>query len=282
MDMAFGPDGALYVLDYGTAWFGGDEHSALYRIENATDGRSPSAEASANKTSGTAPLKVTFSSVSTTDPDGDALSYAWDFGDGGTSTAADPAHTYRANGTYTATLTVKDPTGRTASASVQVVVGNTAPKVTLELPAEGALFDFGDEIPFKVTVTDPEDGTVDCSKVKVTYILGHDSHGHPVTSANGCSGTIKTSADGGHDPNANIFGVIDAEYTDGGAAARRRSLTTTRRSSSRATGRPSTSPPRPASTSSTRPRPTAAAPSATSTMTTGSPSSRTTSPAPSG
>ena len=25
MDMAFGPDGALYVLDYGIAWFGGDE-----------------------------------------------------------------------------------------------------------------------------------------------------------------------------------------------------------------------------------------------------------------
>ncbi|WP_415924513.1 ThuA domain-containing protein [Streptomyces sp. MI02-7b] len=216
MDMAFGPDGALYVLDYGTAWFGGDEHSALYRIENATDGRSPSAEASANKTSGTAPLKVTFSSAGTTDPDGDALTYAWDFGDGGTSTAADPAHTYRTNGTYTANLTVKDPTGRTASASVQVVVGNTAPKVTLNLPAEGALFSFGDEIPFDVTVTDPEDGTVDCSKVKVTYILGHDSHGHPVTSVNGCSGTIKTSADGGHDPNANIFGVIDAEYTDGG------------------------------------------------------------------
>ncbi|MFJ6635172.1 ThuA domain-containing protein [Streptomyces sp. NPDC091376] len=216
MDMSFGPDGALYVLDYGTAWFGGDEHSALYRIENATGGRSPVAEATVNKTSGKAPLKVAFSSAGTTDADGDALTYSWDFGDGGTSTAANPAYTYRKNGTYTATVTAKDPTGRTGSASVQVVVGNTAPKVTLQLPAEGTLFDFGDEIPFKVTATDPEDGTVDCAKVKVTYILGHDSHGHPVTSANGCTGTIKTSADGGHDPNANIFGVFDAEYTDGG------------------------------------------------------------------
>lgn len=216
MDMAFGPDGALYVLDYGTAWFGGDHNSGLYRIENATGGRSPVAEASANKTSGVAPLKVAFSSAGTTDADGDALTYSWDFGDGGTSTSANPTYTYRKNGTYTATVTAKDTDGRTGSASVRVVVGNTAPKVTLDLPAEGALFTFGDEIPFKVTVTDPEDGTIDCAKVKVTYILGHDSHGHPVTSANGCTGTIKTAADGGHDDDANIFAVFDAEYTDGG------------------------------------------------------------------
>ncbi|MET9943106.1 PQQ-dependent sugar dehydrogenase, partial [Streptomyces halstedii] len=33
MDMAFGPDGALYVLDYGTGYFNGDANSAVYRIE---------------------------------------------------------------------------------------------------------------------------------------------------------------------------------------------------------------------------------------------------------
>uniref|UniRef100_UPI0018D04908 ThuA domain-containing protein n=1 Tax=Streptomyces clavuligerus TaxID=1901 RepID=UPI0018D04908 len=216
MDMAFGPDGALYVLDYGTAWFGGDHNSALYRIENATGGRSPVAEASARRTSGTAPLRVAFSSAGTTDADGDPLTYRWTFGDGATSTAPDPTHVYRTNGTHTATLTVTDPTGRTGSASLRIVVGNTAPTVTLKKPALGTLFRFGDEIPFEVTVTDPEDGPVDCAKVKVSYILGHDSHGHPLTTAQGCTGTIKTSSDGGHDPNANIFGVLDAEYTDGG------------------------------------------------------------------
>ncbi|WP_261719910.1 PQQ-dependent sugar dehydrogenase [Streptomyces sp. FZ201] len=216
MDMAFGPDGALYVLDYGLSWFGGDENSALYRIEYAADGHSPVAQASADRTSGQAPLRVRFSSEGSTDQDGDTLTYHWDFGDGATSTSATPTHRYRTNGTYTATLTVKDPSGRTGSASVQVVVGNTAPKVTLELPQDGQLFSFGDAIPFKVRVSDPEDRRIDCSKVKVTFVLGHDSHGHPVTSANGCTGTIQTSADGGHDEDANIFGVLDAEYTDGG------------------------------------------------------------------
>ncbi|TGN75403.1 carbohydrate-binding protein [Streptomyces bauhiniae] len=217
MDMAFGPDGALYVLDYGTAWFGGDDNSALYRIENATDGHSPVARAAADKTSGQAALKVRFSSAGTTDQDGDTLTYHWDFGDGTGSTAANPTHTYRQNGTYTATLTAKDPSGRTGSAAVRVVVGNTAPTVTLQLPQDGQLFSFGDAVPFTVKVTDPEDGqNIDCSKVTVHFILGHDTHGHPLTSAKGCSGTIQTSADGGHDENEDIFGVFDAEYTDNG------------------------------------------------------------------
>nr|WP_237537768.1 PQQ-dependent sugar dehydrogenase [Streptomyces sp. SID2999] len=217
MDMAFGPDGALYVLDYGTAWFGGDENSALYRIENATGGHSPVAKAGADKTSGQAALKVRFSSAGTTDQDGDTLTYHWDFGDGTSSTAANPSHTYRQNGTYTATLTAKDPSGRTGSAAVRVVVGNTAPTVTLQLPQDGQLFSFGDAVPFSVKVTDPEDGqNIDCSKVTVHFILGHDTHGHPLTSAKGCSGTIQTSADGGHDENEDIFGVFDAEYTDNG------------------------------------------------------------------
>ncbi|MFE2581580.1 PQQ-dependent sugar dehydrogenase, partial [Streptomyces sp. NPDC059378] len=230
MDMAFGPDGALYVLDYGTAWFGGDDHSGLYRIENATDGHSPVAQAAADRTSGQAPLKVAFSTAGSSDQDGDALTYSWDFGDGATASRADPTHKYKKNGTYTATVTAKDTTGRTGSASVQVVVGNTAPTVTLQLPQDGQLFSFGDAIPFKVKVTDPEDGkAIDCSKVTVNFILGHDTHGHPLTSAQGCTGTIQTSADGGHDQDANIFGVLDAQYTDNGGGGQE-ALTTHARS----------------------------------------------------
>ncbi|MFF7104534.1 PQQ-dependent sugar dehydrogenase [Streptomyces nigra] len=218
MDMAFGPDGALYALDYGTGYFNGDENSALYRVEHVTGGRAPLAQAKANVTSGKAPLAVSFSSAGSSDPDGDTLSYAWTFGDGATSTAANPSHTYSAEGQYTATLKVTDPGGKSATASVQITVGNTAPTVRIDTPADGQIYDFGAAIPFKVTVTDPEDGTIDCSRVKVNFIVGHDSHGHPQTSATGCTGTLQTLADGEHDPNANIFGVIDAEYTDKGAA----------------------------------------------------------------
>jgi cytochrome c len=219
MDQQFGPDGALYVLDYGTGWFNGDANSALYRIEYrpAGGGRAPIAVAGSNKTSGTAPLAVTFSSAGTSDPDGGTLNYAWTFGDGTTSTAANPAHTYTANGTYTVTLKVTDSTNLSSTANVIINVGNTAPTIRVDLPANGQVFAFGDTVPFKITVTDPEDGTIDCSRVKMNYILGHDSHGHPVTTQNGCTGSIATPLDGEHELSANLFGVWDAEYTDLGA-----------------------------------------------------------------
>jgi PKD repeat protein len=160
---------------------------------------------------------VQFSSAGSGDPDGDAITYAWDFTTNGStdSTAANPSFTYTGNGEFTATLTVRDSTGRSSTASLVIGVGR--PTVALNLPLNGRLFNFGDAIPFQVTVTDPNASTVDCGRVKVSYVLGHDSHGHGITSATGCSGTLQTTADGEHDPNANIFGVMTAEYTPVGS-----------------------------------------------------------------
>ncbi|MFC8569265.1 ThuA domain-containing protein [Streptomyces sp. NPDC057245] len=216
MDMEFGPDGALYVLDYGLSWFQGDENSGLYRIENAADGYTPIVEASADKTSGAAGLKVKFTATAA-DADSPDLTYAWDFGDGTKGEGLTPTHKYKEVGTYTATFTATDPEGNTGNASVRIVVGNTAPTVKIDVPGNGALAAFGDPVPFKVTVTDPEE-TIDCSKVKVAYSLGHDNHAHELTSETGCEGTLNPPpGDGGHDPNANIYGVVGASYTDGGA-----------------------------------------------------------------
>jgi type 1 glutamine amidotransferase len=213
MDEAFGPDGALYVLDYGT----GSDNQALYRIEYiGGSNRNPVAQAAADKTSGQAPLAVGFSSKGSSDPEGQTLSYSWNFGDGVTSTDANPSHTYTRTGTFQPTLTVKDPQGLTGTASLVVTVGNTAPTVKLTTPTNGQLFAFGDTVPFKVEGSDPEDGPLDCAKVKVTYFLGHDSHEHQITSKNGCTGTLTVPTDGEHDSAANLYGVFDAEYTDAG------------------------------------------------------------------
>ena len=46
------------------------------------------------------------------------LAWSWDFGDGGTSTAQNPTHTYATPGTYSVTLTVRRTSGNTLSMSI--------------------------------------------------------------------------------------------------------------------------------------------------------------------
>ncbi|NUT53239.1 MAG: DUF1349 domain-containing protein [Saccharothrix sp.] len=215
--MQFGPDGALYLIEWGSGFGGNNADSGVYRIDYVRGDRSPVAVAKADKTSGHAPLTVRFDSAGSRDPDGDPLTFAWDFdGDGVTdSTDTAPAHTYTANGDYTARLTVTDQGGRSAVANVAIVVGNTPPVVTLTAPADGGFFDFGDQVSYRVTVTDAEDGTVDCQDVIVQPALGHDEHSHGYEQYRGCEGLALMSGDEGH-VGANIFGVLTAKYTDKG------------------------------------------------------------------
>lgn len=72
--------------------------------------------------SGTAPVTVNFSSAGSNDPDGTITRYDWDFGDGTTSTSANPVHAYTAAGTYTASLVVYDNSGLSGSTRVTVTV----------------------------------------------------------------------------------------------------------------------------------------------------------------
>jgi subtilisin family serine protease len=66
-------------------------------------------------------LTVAFTDAST-DPDGTVVAWSWDFGDGRTSTAQNPSHTYAAGGTYSVSLTVTDDDGATGSISKSVSV----------------------------------------------------------------------------------------------------------------------------------------------------------------
>ncbi|MEI6211067.1 MAG: Ig-like domain-containing protein [bacterium] len=81
----------------------------------------PTVTASGTPTSGTAPLAVNFTATGA-DVDGDALTYAWNFGDGGTASVQNPSHTYASAGSYTSYVTVSDGKGGTASANVAITV----------------------------------------------------------------------------------------------------------------------------------------------------------------
>jgi hypothetical protein len=67
-------------------------------------------------------IAVSMNGSASSDPDGDVLSYAWDFGDTGTGTGATTSHTYAAPGTYTVTLTVSDGTLSDSDATTALIV----------------------------------------------------------------------------------------------------------------------------------------------------------------
>ena len=58
-----------------------------------------------------------------------------------------------------------------------------------------------------------DDQPVDCARVSVAYILGHDQHGHPQSSTAGCEGDIVVPVDEAH-IGQNIAAVFVATYTD--------------------------------------------------------------------
>jgi len=91
----------------------------------------PTAAANGTPLTGKEPLTVAFSSSGSSDPESTTLTYSWDFGDGGTSTQANPSHTYTAAGSYTAVLTVTDANGGSDTASVAISVVPNQPPVAV-------------------------------------------------------------------------------------------------------------------------------------------------------
>jgi cytochrome c len=222
MDMTFGPDGALYVIEWGTGFGGGNPDAKIVRIDYVTGNQSPSARASGNPTSGSVPLTVQFSSAGTSDPEGDPISYAWDFTSNGStdSTAANPSFTYSAAGNYTAKLTVTDSKGASGVANVSITVGNAQPVVSISAPPEGSFVGLGQQYNFTASVTDAEDGStasgsIPCSRVNALPALGHDDHQHDGLPRTGCSGTVTIPTD--HTDIENIVFVLTVSYTDNGA-----------------------------------------------------------------
>ena len=99
VDVQISPAGELFYADF--------DGGTIRRIQFASANQPPVAVASANPTSGAAPLTVNFDGSGSSDPDGDPITYAWDLdGDGlfDDSTAAQPTFTYTQSGTYTARL----------------------------------------------------------------------------------------------------------------------------------------------------------------------------------
>jgi glucose/arabinose dehydrogenase len=174
--LVFGPHESNQALYY-TLFSSGQVRRITY-TGNAN--RPPQAVATANPTFGAAPLNVTFDASGSSDPDGDSLTYEWNFGDNQTGNGAAITHTYAAPGAYNATLIVRDNKGAASEPLVlRIDIGNTPPQPIIELPAEGTRFSVGQGFTLQGSATDPEDGALPGTALTWEVIQHHDDHTHP-------------------------------------------------------------------------------------------------------
>jgi len=101
--------------------------------------RAPTASAG-GPYSGLANQSIHFNGTGSSDPDGDALTFAWDFGDGRTASDPTPEHAYAVEGTFPVTLRVTDTGGLFRADSTTVTVGFEIP-VAVFLNSNGTLLE---------------------------------------------------------------------------------------------------------------------------------------------
>ncbi|MBT8235527.1 MAG: PQQ-dependent sugar dehydrogenase, partial [Bacteroidia bacterium] len=201
IDMVFGPDGALYILEYGTGWFTQNPDASLSRIEFVKGNRAPLAQITADQTIGGLPLTVQFEGRNSIDYDGDPLTYKWNFGDSGAeSTEMNPSYTFNESGRYKVVLEVMDDAGFTDLTETEILVGNELPEISWEIVKGNSSFYWPDQeldIQYKVNVQDEEDGSLsegslDPSRVTVSFnylpqgsdnIIGAKTHADMATAA---------------------------------------------------------------------------------------------------
>jgi glucose/arabinose dehydrogenase len=186
VDLEIAPGGDLFYADL--------DGGTIQRIKYFVANQPPVASAAATPTSGPAPLTVNFDGRTSSDADGDVLSYAWDLdGDGAynDSTSATPSHIYSA-GTYQVNLRVTDSNGATDTldSPLTIIAGDTPPTATINTPPSTTTWKVGDRISFSGSATDQEDGTLSASKLSWSLILHHcdlanNCHEHPVQDFSG-------------------------------------------------------------------------------------------------
>ena len=181
IDMEMGPDGKLYLLEYGSGWFTKNPDAGLARIDFTSGNRPPVIAAlKVDKTSGMLPFAIR-ASVTAKDLEGDKVTYAWNMGNGEIkqTTVPEIAYTYTTAGDYKISVEVKDEKGASSKSDiVNVYAGNEAPVVTINVTGGNKSFYLpGMPLKYVVSVSDKNDSSmIDPANlfVSVDYVEGSD------------------------------------------------------------------------------------------------------------
>ncbi len=141
IDMETGPDGRIYVLEYGSGWFSKNKDAGLSRIDYNVGNRAPEVTAiTSNKYYGKLPLPVVVT-VAATDPEKNKMTYLWNMGNGVKRMTYVPkiAYTYTKKGNYNVSVEVSDGEGGTTpSKTIVVLAGQDSPDMKLKLAKQKA------------------------------------------------------------------------------------------------------------------------------------------------
>jgi cytochrome c len=185
LDMAYGPDGALYLVEYGTNWFTRNKDAYLSRIEYyAGDNPPPVAVARAEPDVGAAPLSTTLDASASYDRGAGSktLTYRWERLENGRVVASlgdlerQPV-TFDETGPQKIRLTVTDNEGAQSSTAVRVTPGNERPRVTITTPNNQSFFFEDASFAYSVSVEDAEDGSTDAGDLQGVTIKTFYVHG---------------------------------------------------------------------------------------------------------
>ncbi len=166
IDMQFSPEGDMYILEYGSAWFRGNDNARVRRIEYNGGNRKPIVKAQVEKEAGAIPFTAYLSSEGTLDYDKDKLSYEWTIksenGFSKTLVEPNPSITLEKPGEYTATLKVTDSYGNSNEQVLELQAGNEPPKIDLTITEGNQSFFFpGNTLAYNIDIKDEEDGSLE-------------------------------------------------------------------------------------------------------------------------
>ncbi|MDI9356167.1 MAG: ThuA domain-containing protein [Chitinophagaceae bacterium] len=178
IDMKFGYDGDLYVLEYGTGWFQANDDARIVRIEYNGGNRKPQAIAKVDKNRGAIPLTCTFSTEAY-DLDYDELIYEWNISLANTHikrlTGKNAVFTFDKVGVYNVALSVRDNKGGESIENMEVIVGtgtNEPPKLSIHIVnGNQSFFIPGQSFDYEVKVEDKEDGSTADGKIATDNVL---------------------------------------------------------------------------------------------------------------
>lgn len=179
VDMFFGPykdTSALYIMSRS------EKEKRIRRIRlTGSSNRSPVAKIAVSDATASVGQVISFDGSQSYDPDGDSLTYRWDFGDGVDTSISKmrlAEHAYRRRGVFKVEFTVTDTKGQVDQSSISISVGKPPTATMIDPPLRKKFF-VGEKIRLRGVALDSSGNKLPRSQIFWEVRQHHATHWHP-------------------------------------------------------------------------------------------------------